>query len=142
MLKLKVELPAGWNDFEAEIVINNSAYLDVPVAMGVVGGIINKRIEAAGGPSEEDAWGTAALLESQFDWILAKIENQDMINYFLNSTISSIVDYAGTSGIEKQVALFYEKSSDQKSIEELRKGSNVGSSYARRTCVWFYSSRY
>ncbi|MCD4769467.1 MAG: DUF4369 domain-containing protein, partial [Bacteroidales bacterium] len=90
-----VTTPDDWYSFEEEIVIDDPKYLDVPVALRIVGSIINKKIEAEGGPSGEDAWGTPELMGAQFDWILLNIKNQELIDHFLNANLVQVVDYAG-----------------------------------------------
>ena len=116
----EVELPENWYDFENKININNPEYMNVPVALGVIGSIINKNIEKNADVSSDEDWGTAKLLGAQFDYILNNIENQDMINYFLNQNISTVVDYSGTAGIEDYVQMFYENSTDQEAIDALK----------------------
>ena len=127
----EVQLPEGWYDFENEIEINNPAYLNVPAAMGFVGNLINKKITASGVASAEEDWGTAKLLKAQFDWVTTNLDNQDMINHFLNQYISSIVDYSGTTGIEDQVALFYEKSTDEEAITALKEKEEMWAPLAK-----------
>lgn len=115
----EVTLPEDWFSYENDIVIDNPKYLDVPVALGMVGSLIDKKIEAEGGPGE-DAWGTPELLGAQFDWIIGNIQDQAMVEYFLKSNLTTVLDYAGTDGIDKQINLFYEKATDAESIEEIK----------------------
>ncbi len=116
----EVDLPDDWYSFEEEIAINDPKYIDVPVALRVVGGIINKKIESEGGPSGDDAWGTPELMGAQFDWILANFENQGLIDHFLNSYLVQVVDFAGPAGIEEYIDIFYEKTTIQKNIDSMK----------------------
>ncbi len=120
----KTLLPDDWYSFEDDIVIDNPDYLDLPVAVRVVSNIISKNIEKDGGPGE-DAWGTPELLGAQFDWIIANIKNQDVVNYFLDENLTSILDYSGPGGIEKYIDLYFEKSTDLESIDVIKEKVEV-----------------
>ncbi len=121
----EVELPEDWFAFMDNIEIDNPKLLDVPSAMGVLGSIVSNKIDEEGVASSDEDWGTAKLLGAQFDWILTNFKSQEMINYFLNQNITSVVDYSGTSGVEEYVSKFYEVSTDQEAIDALKEKEAV-----------------
>ncbi|MCA1757379.1 MAG: TlpA family protein disulfide reductase [Bacteroidales bacterium] len=102
-----VDLPADWYSFMNDVDVNNEAYLDIPESANVISSIINKKINES---SElgDDAWGTEALLEEQFNWIEANITNPVVADHFMNSFISGILDFNGPAGIEEYIDRYYQ----------------------------------
>lgn len=114
-----VELPEGWYDFLNDIDIDRPEYLNVPVSLSVINTIINKKIEEKSGLGDE-AWGTAELLKKQFDYIIDNFENQDLINHFLYTNLSSYIDSRGTGGVEDLTETFYSHSTNEKHINSIK----------------------
>lgn len=115
----EVELPEGWYDFENDIDLNNAKYLDIPIAANMITTIASKKINEESGLGDE-AWGTPDLLGAQFDWTIKNIENQEVKEHLLKSNLLSILDYAGPGGIEEYIDKYYENTTDQKSVEEIK----------------------
>lgn len=120
-----VDLPADWYSFMDEVDINNEAYLDIPESANVISSIVNKRINESSDLGD-DAWGTAALLEEQFNWIDANITNPVVADHFMNSFITGILDFNGPAGIEEYIDRYY-----QVSVNEERK-----TTLATRAAEW------
>lgn len=114
-----VELPDGWYGFIDDIDIDRPEYLKVPVSLNVINTIINKRIEENTGLGDE-AWGTAELLSEQFDYIIDNFENQELINHFLYTNLSSYIDSRGTGGAEELTERFYSISTNEQDISSIR----------------------
>jgi len=112
-------LPEDWFSFEDDIDFDNPGYLDMPMALRIVSSVIAKNIEKEGGPGE-DAWGTPGLLIAQFNWILKNIKNQEVINHFLKENLTSVIDFSGPNDIEEYIDLYYKKSTDIESINEIK----------------------
>lgn len=110
-----VELPSDWYSFMDKVDVNNEAYLIIPESANVLSSIVDRKISES---SElgDDAWGTAALLEEQFNWIENNITNPVVADHFMNSYISSILDFNGPAGIEEYIDRY-----SQISVNEERK---------------------
>ncbi len=114
-----VELPEGWYDFLDNIDIDRPEYLKVPVSLNVINSIINKRIEENTGLGD-DAWGTAELVKEQFNYVMDNFENQELIDHFLFTSLSTYIDARGTGGVEDLTEQFYSVSTSEKDINAIR----------------------
>jgi thiol-disulfide isomerase/thioredoxin len=110
-----VELPADWYSFMDNVDVNNETYLKIPESANVISSIVDKKITESSDLGD-DAWGTAALLEEQFNWIDNNITNPVVADHFMNSYISSILDFNGPAGIEEYIDRY-----NQVSVNEEKK---------------------
>ncbi len=114
-----VILPDDWDAYKTSIDINNPLLLDVPAAMGIIGGFINDGAMEEGGLSG-DVWGTPELLNAKIAYIEKNLEVPEMKEKFIFDNLSQQLDSGPATGVEDAINNYIANSTNEANKKTLQ----------------------
>jgi thiol-disulfide isomerase/thioredoxin len=115
-----VILPAGWNDFEKGLKLDDPALLQINAAMQYLSGYIGETAQKDAGLTG-DVWGKPEFLVAKFATIKKTFSSPEMVETFLYNNLGQQIDGATPKGIDAQLTEYFALAKNQEQIAEIKK---------------------